>query len=79
MDNEENLEFYPEKLVSFIFKQLILNAELFLNQKITDIVITMPADFTDLKRNAIKFVVQLNPGIKALQIINESSALTACF
>ena len=81
LDNGEILEFYPEILVGCIFKRLISNAELFLNQKITDIVITVPADFTDLQRHAIKYAAQLNPGIKVHQIINEPSAaaLAACF
>ena len=67
-------EYTPEYISSLILKKLILNAELFLNKKITDIVITVPADFSDNQRHAIKFSAESIPGIKVRQLINEPSA-----
>ena len=73
-DNGETAEYSPESIASLIFKKLISNAEIFLNHKINDIIISVPADFTNNQRQAIKFAAESIPGIKILQIINEPSA-----
>ena len=73
-DNGETEIYTPEFISSLIFQKLILNAEAFLNQKITDIVITVPADFNNNQRQAIKFAAESVKGINVLQIINEPSA-----
>jgi len=44
-----------------------------LNEKITDIVVTVPADFNDTQRLAIKSSAE-KAGVKVVQIINEPSA-----
>lgn len=67
-------EYTPEYIASLILKKLISNAESFLNQKIRDIVITVPADFNDTQRHAITFSAESIPGIKVRQLINEPSA-----
>ena len=67
-------KYTPENIASLILKKLISNAESFLNHKIKDIVITVPADFSDNQRHAIKFAAESIPGIKVLQLINEPSA-----
>ena len=73
-DDGETQEYSPEIIASLIFEKLIKNAELFLNQKITDVVVTVPADFTDIQRDAIKTSAELRTKIKVVQIINEPSA-----
>ena len=73
-DNGETAEYSPESIVSLILKKLISNAEKFLNNKINDIIITVPADFSNNQRQAIKIAAESIPGIKILQIINEPSA-----
>ena len=73
-DNGETAEYSPESIASLIFKKLISNAEIFLNHKINDIIISVPADFSNNQRQAIKFAAESIPGIKILQIINEPSA-----
>ena len=80
-DNEEKVKYTPEQIVCLIFKKIISNAESFLNQKVTDVVITVPADFNHTQRHAIKKAAESIRGIKVLKLINEPSAaaLTSCF
>ena len=78
-ENEETSEYTPEEIACLIFKKLITNAENFLNQKITDVVITVPADFTDIQRTAVKFSAESITGIKVLNIINEPSAAALAY
>ena len=78
-ENGEVSEYSPEEIACLIFKKLISNAENFLNQKITDVVITVPADFTDRQRKAVKFSAESIPGIKVLNIINEPSAAALAY
>ena len=78
-ENGEISEYTPEEIACLIFKKLITNAENFLNQKITDVVITVPADFTDIQRHAVKFSAESISGIKVLNIINEPSAAALAY
>ena len=78
-DNGETSEYTPEYIVSLILAKLIKNAEIFLNKQITDIVITVPADFTDIQRHAVKFSAESIPGIKVLKIINEPSSAALAY
>jgi L1 cell adhesion molecule like protein len=73
-DNNETKTYSPIEIAHLIFKKLIANAEIYLNQKISEIVITVPADFSDNQRNAIKVAAELNQGIQVKQIINEPCA-----
>ena len=78
-DDGNTSEYTPEKIACLIFKKLISNAENFLNQKITDVVVTVPADFNDIQRHAIKYCVESIPGKKVLKIINEPSAAALAY
>ena len=73
-DNGETAEYSPESIVGLIINKLISNAEIFLNHKINDVVISVPADFSNNQRQAIKLAVESISGIKVLQIINEPSS-----
>ena len=42
-------------------------------------VITVPADFTDIQRHAVKFSAESIPGIKVLKIINEPSSAALAY
>ena len=72
-ENGEVAEYSPEEIACLIFKKLIKNAELYLNEKITDVVVTVPADFNDTQRLAIRSSAE-SAGVKVVQIINEPSA-----
>ena len=71
-------EFLPEELSSFIIKKLIADAELFLAEKISEAVISVPAYFNSKQRAATKKAGQL-AGIKVERLVNEpSAAAIAC-
>ena len=72
-DNGEIVEYTPELIATFIFKKLISNTEAYLNEKIRDVVITVPADFNNTQRLEIKSSAEKN-NIKVLKIVNEPSA-----
>ena len=78
-DDGKTSEYTPEYIACLIFKKLISNAENFLNQKITDVVVTVPADFNDIQRHAVKLCVESIPGKKVLKIINEPSAAALAY
>ena len=65
-DNGEIVEYTPELIASFIFKKLISNTETYLNEKIRDVVITVPADFNNTQRLEIKSSAEKN-NIKVLK------------
>ena len=73
-DNNEKVQYTPEQIACLIFKKIISNAESFLNQKITDVVITVPADFTHTQRHAVKKAAESIQGVKVIRLINEPSA-----
>ena len=77
-DNNESVEYYPEQIAFLIIKKLIMNAESFLKTSIKEIIITVPADFTDFQRNAMKFIAE-STGVKVKRIINEPCAAVLCY
>ena len=71
-------EFLPEELSSFVLRKLIVNAELFLGEKIEEAVVSVPAYFNSKQRAATKKAGQL-AGIKVERLVNEpSAAAIAC-
>lgn len=64
---------YPEEISSLILMHLKRQAEQFLNNKVTDVVITVPAYFTDRQRQATKDACAL-ANLNVLRITNEPTA-----
>src|SRR6266576_1498805 len=62
-----------EELSALIIKKLKVDAEKYLEQPVTDAVITVPAYFNDAERTATITAGQL-AGLNVLQIINEPTA-----
>src|SRR5256714_18748 len=62
-----------EELSALIVKKLIVDAERYLKEPVTDAVITVPAYFNDAERTATITAGQL-AGLNVLQIINEPTA-----
>src|SRR5207248_1027751 len=62
-----------EELSALIIKKLKSDAEKYLDQPVTDAVITVPAYFNDAERTATITAGQL-AGLNVLQIINEPTA-----
>jgi molecular chaperone DnaK len=63
----------PEDISAMILRKLIEDAESFLNDKVTDVVITVPAYFNDKQRKATVDSGKIS-GVNVLQIINEPTA-----
>ena len=63
--------YFPEQIATLIFKKLIDNAEAFLNQKITHVLITVPADFNENQKGMVKFAAEKVEGVQVLRVINE--------
>ncbi|MFL6584429.1 MAG: Hsp70 family protein [Chthoniobacterales bacterium] len=67
-----------EELSALILKKLKGDAEKYLNEEITDAVITVPAYFNDAERTATITAGQL-AGFNVLQIINEPTAAAVAY
>lgn len=71
---EVNNSYYtPEDISSMILSHMKNIAELYLDQTIKNVVITVPAHFNDSQRQATKDAGQI-AGLNVLQIINEPTA-----
>ncbi|KRX06870.1 hypothetical protein PPERSA_11515 [Pseudocohnilembus persalinus] len=74
----EKKNYYSEDLAALIFQNIKKNTEQFLNQQIKNVVITVPINFNDKQRKAIKdacLLAQLN----LLRIINEPTAASIAY
>lgn len=65
--------FTPQELSSFVLRQLKEDAERFLNEAVTEAVISVPAYFNDNQRYATK-EAGLLAGMKVERLVNEPSA-----
>ena len=68
----------PQEISSMILRKLRTDAETFLNQGITDAVITVPAYFNDMQRQATKDAGRI-AGLNVLRIINEPTAAALAY
>lgn len=66
-------KYSPEELSSFVLRALKDDAEFFLQQKITEAVISVPAYFNDSQRKATQLAGKL-AGLKVERLINEPTA-----
>ena len=73
-----NHKFSPIELSSFVLRKLKEDAEVFLGEKITEAVISVPAYFDDNGRNATKAAGEL-AGFRVERIINEPSAAALAY
>ncbi len=67
-----------EELSALIIKKLKADAEKYLNESVTDAVITVPAYFNDAERTATVTAGQL-AGLNVLQLINEPTAAALAY
>lgn len=68
-----NRDFLPEELSSLIIRSLKEDAERYLNESVTEAVISVPAYFNDVQRKATKHAGEL-AGLKVERLINEPTA-----
>ena len=65
--------FTPQQVSAFILQKIKQDAEAYLNDTVTEAVITVPAYFNDNQRQATKDAGEI-AGLKVLRIINEPTA-----
>ncbi len=73
-----NHSFRPEELSALIIKNLIRDAETYLNTKVTEAIVTVPAYFNDVQRKATRLAGHL-AGIKVERLLNEPTAAAIAY
>jgi len=71
-------EFSPEEISASILKKLVNDASKFLNENITQAIITVPAYFNDSQRLATKDAGSI-AGLEVLRILNEPTAAALAY
>lgn len=66
-------DYSPSEVSSFILRELKGQAEEYLGEEVTDVVITVPAYFNDAQRQATKDAGRI-AGLNVLRIVNEPTA-----
>ena len=70
--------YFPEEISAMILKKMKAIAEDYLNEEVTDAVITVPAYFNQAQRQATKDAGQI-AGLNVLRILNEPTAAAVAF
>ena len=68
----------PEEISAQILRKLVDDASKYLGEKVTDVVITVPAYFNDAQRQATKDAGKI-AGLNVLRIINEPTAAALAY
>ncbi len=71
-------DFHPEEISAVVLEKLAADAGKFLNQEITQAVVTVPAYFNDSQRLATKDAGRI-AGLEVLRIINEPTAAALAY
>jgi molecular chaperone DnaK len=74
----KNRNYTPQEISAMILQKLKADAESFLGEAVTDVVITVPAYFTDAQRQATKDAGTI-AGLEVLRIVNEPTAAALAY
>jgi molecular chaperone DnaK len=74
----KNRNYTPQEISAMILQKLKADAESFLGETVTDVVITVPAYFTDAQRQATKDAGTI-AGLEVLRIVNEPTAAALAY
>lgn len=74
----EGKEYAPEEISASVLKKLVSDASAYLGEKITDVVITVPAYFNDAQRQATKDAGTI-AGLNVLRVVNEPTAAALAY
>ena len=71
-------QYAPEEISALVLRKLVDDAAKYLGEKVTDVVITVPAYFNDAQRQATKDAGKI-AGLNVLRIINEPTAASLAY
>ena len=74
----KNKNYTPQEISAMILQKLKADAESFLGEPVTEVVITVPAYFTDAQRQATKDAGTI-AGLEVLRIVNEPTAAALAY
>ncbi|MEL6911017.1 MAG: molecular chaperone DnaK [Cyanobacteria bacterium J06629_2] len=74
----KNRNYTPQEISAMILQKLKADAESFLGEPVTEVVITVPAYFTDAQRQATKDAGTI-AGLEVLRIVNEPTAAALAY
>ena len=78
VEDANGKQFSPSQVGGFVLGKMKETAEKFLNKKVTNAVVTVPAYFNDAQRQATKDAGQIS-GLNVLRIINEPTAAALAY
>jgi len=78
VENANGKQFSPSQIGAFVLEKMKETAENFLNKKVKNAVVTVPAYFNDAQRQATKDAGQI-AGLNVLRIINEPTAAALAY